>query len=470
MLFQTPTFGLFLILVVVGATLFDRRATLHQLFLLAASYVFYAAWDWRFLGLILFSTVLDYSVGLGIQRSLSQRARKALLTASIVGNLGVLGLFKYHDFFAGNLNALFARFGVELSIPILHLILPVGISFYTFQTLSYTIDIYRGDLEARTSFLKVALFVAFFPQLVAGPIVRARQFLPQLDRRPEYDPEAGGTGLYLILKGLIKKVIFADIIGSFLVNPVWAQPANYGWAWILLAAWGFRLQIYGDFSGYSDIAIGCGRLLGFELPQNFNSPYKAHSNTNYWRRWHMTLGSWFRDYLFFPLGGSRLGELRTNVNLMLTMLLVGLWHGAAWTFVLWGGIHGTYLVVERIFRARLEPRAVAPRWLLAVKIFVVFQLGTIATVAFRAPGTEALGQFVTGLARPTQGLAGVPLGVWVVFALAILTHYAPDSLKDGCRTTFARMPAALQAAALVGTLWLLRLVGTAVEPFYYFQF
>lgn len=470
MLFQTPTFGLFLIIVVIGATLLDRRRTAHQLFLLLASYVFYGAWDWRFLGLIVFSTALDYSVGLAIQRSSRKSVRRWLLTASLVGNLGVLGLFKYYDFFAVNLSQLLASLGVPVSIPLLRLILPVGISFYTFQTLSYTIDIYRGDLEARRSLLKVAVFVAFFPQLVAGPIVRARQFLPQLDHAPHYDDDSSGSGLYLILKGLVKKVVFADVLGSFLVNPVFGSPSTHTGLWILLAVYAFKFQIYGDFSGYADIAIGCGRLLGFKLPINFNSPFKAASFANYWQRWHITMGSWFRDYLFFPLGGSRMGFWRTNLNVFVTMMIVGLWHGAAWTFVLWGTMHGLFLVVERTFRHFFPSSGKSGRLTHVLKVFVVFQLSSLATGVFRTPNMATLEALLASLRQPTQGLAEVPAGVWVVFALAIVTHFLPESWKERSESLFVGLPAAAQALLLVGCLVLFRLVGLAVEPFYYFQF
>ena len=475
MLFQTPTFGLFLVVVVVVATLLDKRAKLHQGFLLLASWLFYASWDARFLGLILFSTILDYSIGLAIPRARSQRGRKALLIVSLVGNLSVLGLFKYFDFFIDNLNRLLQGLGFEASLPLLHLILPVGISFYTFQTLSYTIDIYDGTLEPRKSIVQFALFVAFFPQLVAGPIVRARQFLPQLDRRPEYDQEVTGTGIYLILKGLVKKVVFADVIGSYLVNPVFADPAGHPGFWVLLAAWGFRFQIYGDFSGYSDIAIGCGRLLGFELPVNFRSPFKATSFSNYWSRWHITLGSWFRDYVYFPLytvtpgRGSKPGLWRGNLNVLITWTLIGLWHGAAWTFVLWGTLHALCLIGERIYRAIVTQRP--PRqWLAPFKAMAVFHTTLLAMLVFRAPDLATVKSLFDAAAQTTSGLAAIPTGVWVAFALAVITHFLPDKLKDGAEAGFGRSPAALQATAIVLVLLLLRLVGRTVEPFYYFQF
>ena len=462
-------------MVVAVATLLDRRARLHQGFLLLASWLFYAAWDWRFLGLILFSTVLDFYVGRAISRAPSARTRKALLLASLVGNLGVLGLFKYYDVFVDSLNQLLGALGFAASLPLLHLILPVGISFYTFQTLSYTIDIYDGALEPRDSIVQFALFVAFFPQLVAGPIVRARQFLPQLDRRPLYDERTTGTGIYLILKGLVKKVVFADVIGTYLVNPVFADPAGHPGFWILLAAYGFKFQIYGDFSGYSDVAIGCGRLLGYELPENFRSPFKATSFSDYWRRWHITLGSWFRDYVYFPLysalrGGSGGPSLALgNLSAFVTWTLIGLWHGAAWTFVIWGSLHALCLIAERIYKARVPAGPPRP-WLGPLKTLGVFHATLVATMVFRSPDVATTRRLLDAAGQATSGLGDVPAAVWLVFALAVVTHFLPESLKDGAESLFARSPAVVQGAAIVAVLMLLRLVGRTVEPFYYFQF
>ena len=467
--FQTPTFGLFLAVVVLVAGLLEERARPRKAFLLAASWVFYMAWDPRFLGLILFSTVLDYCVGLRLRDAGTARVRKLWLVASLVGNLGVLGLFKYYDFFAESLGRLLAALGFGYDLPLLHLILPVGISFYTFQTLSYTIDVYRGELAARESLLDFALFVAFFPQLVAGPIVRARQFLPQLERRPLADAQLTGSGIFLILKGLVKKVVFADVIGSYLVDPVFADPASHAGLWILLAVYGFKFQIYNDFSGYSDIAIGCGRLLGFELPVNFRSPFKALSFSDYWRRWHMTLGSWFRDYVFHPLGGTRNGFWKTNLYILVTWLLVGLWHGAAWTFVLWGGLHGICLVAERLYRRAAGER---PRtgWLAPLKVLGVFHATLLAMMVFRAPDLGTVRDLLEAAGRGTSGLEAVPEPVWWAFALAVVAHYLPEALKERTEVAFGRAPAPLLALAIVAVLLLIRIVGQAVEPFYYFQF
>jgi alginate O-acetyltransferase complex protein AlgI len=469
MLFPTPTFGLFLILVVLGATLLSERPRLHHAFLLAASYLFYAAWDPRFLVLIIFSTMLDYSVGLALASAASARSRKWLLTASLVGNLGVLCTFKYYDFFADSLVRLLDSFGYQASIPVLNLILPVGISFYTFQTLSYTIDIYRGDLEARTSLLDVALFVGFFPQLVAGPIVRARNFLPQLDHRPRYDAATSSSGLYFILKGLTKKVLFADLLGSFLVNPAYSDPESYTGAWVLLAWVGFALQIYGDFSGYSDVAIGSARLLGFELPVNFRSPFKATSFTDFWRRWHLTLGAWFHDYLYRPLVGFRSGFWKSSLALLLTMTLVGLWHGAAWTFVVWGLCHGLYLFCERGFRHLRGKRRPTP-WLRPFKMLVVFSIGVVTLAVFRAPSMGHFWQMISAIRTPAIGLDSIPPVAWGALTLAFGAYYAPERWKEGIESAFVHLPAFGQALVTVVLLTAFRVTGAVVEPFYYFQF
>ena len=296
--------------------------------LLVASYAFYGAWDWRFLGLIVLSTVVDYVVGMSLAATGDPRRRQFLVTASIVANLGILGLFKYAGFFAKSLVGLGASLGVEIPAFALDVVLPVGISFYTFQTLSYTIDIYRGTLKPTRRFLDFALFVAFFPQLVAGPIERASRLLPQVLQPRHVTWEKFGSGSWLILWGLFKKVVIADNL-AFLVNAVYATDASpTGWQ-VVAGTVAFAWQIYCDFSGYSDIARGLARLMGFELMVNFNLPYAARSPADFWRRWHISLSTWLRDYLYIPLGGNQGGALRTYRNLGLTMLLGGLWHGAA---------------------------------------------------------------------------------------------------------------------------------------------
>ncbi len=317
---------------------------LRKLLLLLASIYFYAYWDYRFLGLLLASTLLDFFVGLRLSRTDVPLQRNAWLALSLAGNLGTLGFFKYYNFFIESAEVIWSAWGWHVGT--LQLILPIGISFYTFQTLSYSIDVYRRQLQATDSLLDFALYVMFFPQLVAGPIVRAINFLPQLRWGPTFRSENVYSGLTQILRGYVKKVLIADHLAT-MVDPVFAAPHIFSSLTIGLAILAYAGQIYGDFSGYSDIAIGSARLLGLELPENFSHPYLASSMSDFWRRWHMTLSTWLRDYVYIPLGGNRLSEFKTYRNLFITMLLGGLWHGAAWTFVLWGAWHGMTLALER---------------------------------------------------------------------------------------------------------------------------
>ncbi|PJZ70763.1 hypothetical protein CH373_07550 [Leptospira perolatii] len=319
-------------------------------FLLIGSYYFYLSWDPRF-GLLIFgTTLLDYSVGRGMEKVGEGRLRKFLLSISLVGNLCVLGFFKYFHFFVDSGIAVFSAFGWSISPPLLRVILPVGISFYTFQSLSYTIDVYRRQIEAERSFWKYALFLSFFPQLVAGPIVAAREFLPQLKNWVQWREMDIRSGIVLILIGTWKKAVLADNI-SILSDTLYDYPHLVSSLFAWLGSISYALQIYFDFSGYSDIAIGSAILLGFRLPENFRMPYLSGSFSEFWRRWHISLSSWLRDYLYIPLGGNRHGESRTYFNLIVTMVLGGLWHGASWNFVAWGSAHGLLLGIERAFRS-----------------------------------------------------------------------------------------------------------------------
>lgn len=468
MLFHSPLFLVFFVATVVVAAALERRPRWRHVVLLAASYAFYMAWSARLVLLVVFSTLLDYWVGAAIHHAASPRRRKLLLWVSLGGNLGVLGVFKYYDFFAANLAAALAAMGLPADLPFLHLVLPVGISFYTFQTLSYTIDIYRGALEPCRRLVDFALFVAFFPQLVAGPIVRASEFLPQLERRRALEDREVRDAVYVFLKGLIKKLLFADVMAAFLVDPVFGNPTAHGGLAILLAIYGFKFQIYGDFAGYSEMAIGCGKLLGFDLPENFRSPYKARSFRDYWARWHLTLGRWFRDYLFFPLGGSRGGEAATCRNILVTMTLVGLWHGAAWTFVLWGAYHGLMLGLERTWAAR-HPSASAPGWLVPLQVFVVFNLTGVASFIFRAPDMGTLATMAGRLLAPGS-VPEVPVWAWLLALLAVGTHLAPERWKRGTRELFVALPAPVEGLVAGVVIVLGMLAAQGFQPFYYFQF
>lgn len=421
LLFNTLAFFVFF-LAVYSLYLIANHRWQNRL-LLVASYVFYGSWDWRFLGLLFFSTVVDFVSGWMIGRSDDSRVRKWWLTVSIVTNLGLLGFFKYFNFFVDSFTSLAGRFGWTVDDVTLRIILPVGISFYTFQTMSYTIDVFRRRIKPTTHFFDFALFVSFFPQLVAGPIERARHLLPQiLAPRRIYD-QASFEGVYLIGWGLFKKVVIADTLATF-VDPVFAAPEPYSGALVLLALYAFAWQIYGDFSGYSDIARGLGKLMGFDLMINFEIPYFARNPRDFWRRWHISLSTWLRDYLYIPLGGNRLGKAKTIRNLGVTMVLGGLWHGAAWTFVVWGAYHGLLLIVHRFVRVP----AVVQRWgraswrgqpgLAAVLPMVVyFHLTLLGWLLFRAQSLKQVWQMVVSVVTNFDLSLVVDSQVWLLFFL-----------------------------------------------------
>ncbi|MEO1625366.1 MAG: MBOAT family O-acyltransferase [Bacteroidota bacterium] len=352
----------------------------RNLLTIAASYVFYSSWDWRFLGLIILSSAVDFSVGLALDKSQEERARKQLLTVSILVNLGVLGFFKYFNFFVDSFQQLLSVFSISLQSSTLDIVLPVGISFYTFQTMSYSWDVYRRKLPACRDPLVFFAFVSFFPQLVAGPIERAGRLLGQFERRASFGYQQAVGGLRLVLWGLFKKVVLADNFG-LLADQLFDQAGQGSAVWA--AAFFFSIQIYADFSGYSYMAIGCARLLGIELVQNFRTPYFATSLSDYWRRWHISLSEWFRDYVYIPLGGNRGSRWQVARNLMLTFVLSGLWHGAQITFVLWGALHGVFLILEK--RIPLSP----PLWLRWMLLYV---LVVLLWLPFRAEDSEQLWQ------------------------------------------------------------------------------
>jgi len=344
-LFNSMEFLIFFISVLLAVTVLKKRKYSH-LFLLVASYYFYWVSSNYLIVLLIFSSLITYYCGDAIHKTADPKRRKWFLALALVGALGILGFFKYFNFAIDTVNQIAQMLGMHVSLHTLNIILPIGISFYTFQGLSYVFDIYRGTLEPTDSLYKYALFVAFFPQLVAGPIVRASQFLPQLKNKIEITPENLKFGITLIASGIIKKSVIADNIGPT-VDMVFAHPTGFASFYIIAATVLFGIQIYCDFSGYSDIAIGAARIMGFHLPENFNRPYLAKNPTVFWSRWHISLSSFIKDYLYIPLGGNRKGKVRTYVNLMVTMLLCGLWHGAAWNFVIWGGYHGILLLVHK---------------------------------------------------------------------------------------------------------------------------
>jgi D-alanyl-lipoteichoic acid acyltransferase DltB (MBOAT superfamily) len=392
----------FLLYWLAGGTSLARR----NLILLAASYVFYGWWDWRFLSLLAFSTVVDYAVGRSLDRTEEPSRRKALLATSLVVNLGLLGFFKYFNFFAAEFASAFTFLGMPITAARLDIILPVGISFYTFQTLSYSIDVYRRQLVPSRDLVAFSAYVSFFPQLVAGPIERATNLLPQFAVLQRFDRAKAADGLRQMLWGLFKKLVIADNC-ALEVDRIFGQHETMGGSTLLLGAVLFAFQIYGDFSGYSDIAIGCARLFGFSLMRNFAFPYFSRDMAEFWRRWHISLSTWFRDYLYIPLGGSKGGRWMAVRNTFIIFLVSGFWHGANWTFMAWGALNALYflpLLLRGSNRTHIEIVA-AGRWLPkpgdALRIGSTFLLTCIAWVFFRSANLGQAFEYLRGMLSPS---------------------------------------------------------------------
>jgi len=464
--FPTIEFAAFFVLVFVLSWALMPHPRAWRPFILAASYLFYGWIDWRWVLLLVGSSVVNTVAAQVIARSPSASTRKQALIVAVAFDLGLLAVFKYLSFFVSETDSALDSIGLGSSIPLVQIVLPIGISFFTFQAISYVVDVYRGVTRA-ASLVDVAILQAFFPHLVAGPIVRANELLPQL--RTPRDPRTvlAGPAIFLIVGGLVKKTVIADELARRVVDPVYNDPAAHSGAEITLAFYAFAAQIYCDFSGYTDMAIGLALLLGYQLPQNFNRPYLALSLQDFWRRWHMTLSRWLRDYLYIPLGGSRRGRLKTYRNVMITMLLGGLWHGASWTFMLWGGIHGAGLSAERWMRERYGGLRV-PAW---VAWLVTFHLVCVAWVFFRAPDLatafEVLGGL--GLSGPSP-LVTLPLVLLVVASVAI--QLLPPGWWREAEGWLVARPVAVQGLA-VGALIVASdaAVGQqGVAPFIYFQF
>lgn len=443
--------------------------TCRKAFLLGASYYFYAFWDYRFLSLIIISTLIDYSVGSALGKTQKQRTRNLLLATSLFGNLGILFFFKYFNFFITSFKAMLMP--LNINVHSLDIILPIGISFYTFQTLSYSIDIYRKKLKPSTSFLDFAVFVAFFPQLVAGPIVRAAQFLPQLKSTPQLSRTTIWSGVRLFSIGLFKKVVVADRLAMFVDN-VFANYSVYDSVTLWIAVLAYSIQIYCDFSGYSDMAIGIARIMGYELVENFNFPYLAGSIRDFWRRWHISLSSWFRDYLYIPLGGNRKSIPRTYINLMVTMVLCGLWHGAAWTFVAWGAFHGVSLALYRVWafigdrNSKIKLRLSPPVGTLLTLLTVI-----LGWVLFRSQTIEQAISMIRNMVLFSDGVQWLdPFALSIIAAVFCFHLLAALNLKT---FAFLTIPENTwySPALVFSMLWMVIVFyPTDFQPFIYFQF
>ncbi len=407
MLFNSIDFAIFLpIVFILYWFVANKNLKLQNLLIVAASYLFYGWWDYRFLSLILFSTIIDYSVGIGLLKQKNITKRKILLWTSILVNLGFLGFFKYYNFFLDNFITAFSFFGTEIKANSLNIILPVGISFYTFQTLSYSIDVYKRKLEPTKDFIAFSAFVSFFPQLVAGPIERARNLLPQFYKKRTFDYSKAVDGMRQILWGLFKKIVIADNCAVF-ADQIFNNSHDYSGSTLVLGAIFFAFQIYGDFSGYSDIAIGTARLFGFNLMQNFAFPYFSRDIAEFWRRWHISLSTWFRDYLYIPLGGSRGTNYFKIRNVFIIFLVSGFWHGANWTFIVWGGLNALYfLPIMLLNKNKINTDVVAQgKYLPSVRevlcMTLTFSLTTIAWIFFRAEDIHHAISYLSNIIHPS---------------------------------------------------------------------
>jgi alginate O-acetyltransferase complex protein AlgI len=439
--------------------------------LTVASYLFYAAWNWRFCFLMLFVTVNAFAAGQMLARATRNR-RTTVLAASIGIDLTILGFFKYCDFFLSNVAAALADLGVPASVPVMRIILPVGISFYTFHAISYVVDVYRGKVQPEPSLVNIALYISFFPQLIAGPIVRASFIMPQIRRSRSFSPAQQAIGVRLLLRGFIYKAAIADTLAQ-IADPVFAHVDRYDAHALLTATIAFYGQIYFDFAGYSSMAIGTARLFGYRFPPNFNYPYRAASVTEFWRRWHMSLSFWLRDYLYIPLGGNRGGALFVYRNLMITMLLGGLWHGAAWNYVIWGALHGTGLCANKLWREvwRRLPLPIdvhAGGHLAAVLLTQLWVI--LAWVFFRCDSAVQAIEVLAALLglRPHPGAAVLPLEGCILAVIGI------DHTLGSARLSLSLSPRWARALAWsgVGALFAVALAAMPVvqKPFIYFQF
>lgn len=489
MLFNSIDFLIFFFIVIVGIISIKNRKFQHLLLLVGSYFFFYYTSNYLIV-LLIYSTILDFYLGNQIWKTDSLRRKKIFLISSLAGNLGLLGFFKYSDFAIAQFNILGNEFNFSSEIPLLNIVLPIGISFYTFQTISYTVDIYRGELTPSKSLREFALFVSFFPQLVAGPIIRAKFFLPQLREKIS---EAKTTsfkqiiitnsnlkfGITLMAFGFLKKMFFADNIAP-LVNEIFSNPMGHDSFSIILATIGFGIQIYGDFSGYTDIAIGAAAILGFKIPLNFNKPYFATSPINFWRRWHISLSTWLRDYLYVPLGGNRSGKKRTYFNLFVVMFLGGLWHGASWNFVIWGILHGLYLAIQKLLQDKFP--SIQNNYILnsrvgkIISILVTQYLIFFTWIPFRVSNYDhmlySMEKFVF-VDFQTSGILDLitthkfPIALMgLFFILNFFTYMKPNTVE---RISKLRLP--VWTCFLIGImLCILMFYGGDSEIFIYFQF
>jgi len=487
MIFSTGLFLMVFLCFTFIYMLLQRTLTLRLLFVTIFSYYFYYKSSGLYFGLLAVVTLSDYFIAKRISGFVNNSATenhlaspssrlvpRLLVALSLFIDLGLLGYFKYTNFFAG----MWAQM-VGCNFQPWDIFLPVGISFFTFQSMSYVIDVYRGDLKPLPTLLDYAFYVSFFPQLVAGPIVRARDFAPQIRKPLEITSQMFAQGCYFIAIGLFKKAVISDYISLNFVDRIFDNPSLYSGVENLLGVYGYTLQIYCDFSGYSDMAIGIALLLGFRFPMNFNAPYRSESITDFWRRWHISLSSWIRDYIYISLGGNRKGKVRQYVNLIITMLLGGLWHGASLNFVAWGGMHGLALALhkwlrEHVFHHEKHYHSTGLRWLLSV--FLTFHFVAFCWIFFRNHTFEASWMMITQIVTNfhPELFEQVVTGYWIVFAMMLfgyVTHFVPDALQNRCVRVLERGGVVLCALLISAVIYLvIQVKSSEIQPFIYFQF
>ncbi len=480
-------FWLFFGVVLLGNAILFKKSVLRNAFLFLASILFYYKAGGYYFFLLLFSTFVDYSIGLGIGKSNNKGIRKLLLILSLVVNLGVLGYFKYSYFFADfihqilgyqvsivNYFSTFTNTLFKTGLDTTHILLPVGISFFTFQTISYSVDVYRERIAPVKNILDFGFYVSFFPQLVAGPIVRAWEFIPQLHRKFVLSEKRFWSAVWLILGGLFKKMVISDYLSVNMVDRVFDAPMMYSGVELVIGAYAYALQIYCDFSGYTDIAIGIALILGFKLPDNFNLPYVATSVTDFWRRWHISLSSWLRDYLYIPLGGNRKGTIRRGINLMITMLLGGLWHGAGWLFVIWGGLHGLALLLEKaIFGFLKKSKVRMPKF---IGFLFTFHFITLTWIIFRSPDLETLQIYFIRLTTAFSIYDFAELfksyaDILFLMLIGYMIHWLPSELERLIRLNLIRVNIVIKMLLIVvfGII-IYQFSLMDLKPFIYFRF
>jgi alginate O-acetyltransferase complex protein AlgI len=477
MAFNTLSYAIFLVVTLCVSWALHRAHLLRLGFLALASYFFYSCsrpiWTW----LLVAATVVDYTAGRLLELTDVPKKRKAILAVSLTFNIGMLGTFKYYDFFLDSIRSALSSMHLispDAAMPFLNVALPVGISFYTFQTMAYTIDVYRGHQKAIKNFIKFAAFVTFFPQLVAGPIVLAQDLEPQLDKKPSVTREQISDGVFLIIKGLVKKVAIADWLGLNLVDRLYDNPHLFSSAEVLIALIGYSMQIYGDFSGYTDMARGSAKFFGYELPENFERPYQALTVAQFWRRWHMSLSKWVRAYIYFPLGGTRGGPIRTYFNLMASILIMGVWHGANWTFFWYGLMHGSVVALNRYFNQRRKRLGIVQKLTplgILWRTLLTFAFVCLARILFRADDIHQAGVITKQLVSHGWTLTLFSWKIYAVLAVSYAIHMTPMRWMESIKDLFRAVPPVgkgLIVAVICG--WMVHLSNTQPVPFIYFQF